>query len=197
MAFVILSMPRSRSAWLAHFLRYGGKRVGHDLLINCRSIRDFIGAFERGDVDGSCETGAMLGWKLLKKYMPAGTRLIAIHRPLNAVMKSLDVAGFPFEPEEIEDRYDLLREMHQDEEIEWIEYDDLNDPLVCKQLFEECLGLPFDWTWWRMVAETNIQVDLTARIIQLTRNRKSLAWLKSEVRCELEKLDGRQGWLFN
>ncbi len=195
--FVILSLPRSRSAWLSHFLRYGGRTVGHDILIDCRSVADFPRAFEMG-LDGTCETAAMLGWQLIRHLMPKA-RLITIHRPVAEVEKSLAAAGFPVDSEELEIREALLESASRAPGVRRFEYSALADPMVCKELFELALGprLEFDLAWWNYCAGVNIQVNAAERLAKLAKAGHRMAVLKSEARCALERLDGRQGWLFN
>ena len=66
--FLILSLPRSRSKWLSCFLSPPGRDCGHDLIVGCGSLADFSKALALRV--GSCETGAMVGWKLVRQVMP-------------------------------------------------------------------------------------------------------------------------------
>ena len=58
--FLVFGLPRSRTAWLSHFLAPSPGAVGHDTGIDCKSISDFIGQFYGRDrLAGTCETGAI------------------------------------------------------------------------------------------------------------------------------------------
>ena len=186
-----MSLPRSRSAWLAHFLRYGGKRIGHDTLVECSSISEFTNAFASGMLDGSCETGAMLGWQLIRKDMP-GARIVVVRRDLQAVGKSLQAAGLPPDWPELERRSAMLDLCSRQEGVVSVEYEDLNSPIACQQLFEHCLELPFDWEHWARFSAVNIQVNMQQRVDRLYERHQALEALKADVRARL--VERRLGW---
>src|ERR1700739_4123082 len=92
--FIIFSLPRSRSFWLSKFLSFGEPRVGHDLAIRCASIEDFVE--QLAQVDGTIETGAVLGWRGVRKVLPKA-RLLVRRRPLVQVGRSLVNQGLQFD----------------------------------------------------------------------------------------------------
>jgi hypothetical protein len=62
--FVIFGLPRSRTAWLAHWLGLGRGLVGHDMAIEANTAQGFLDAlWQRA---GTVETGAMRAWRLLR-----------------------------------------------------------------------------------------------------------------------------------
>ena len=64
--FIVLSLPRSRSAWISAFLSYGGRKCGHDLAPTCGTMAEFVAMFGGGGYAGTAETGAVVGWKAIR-----------------------------------------------------------------------------------------------------------------------------------
>ena len=61
--FIVFSLPRSRSAWVARFLSYGEKRCGHDVATECGSLAELTGRLH-GEYAGTAETGAVVAGAL-------------------------------------------------------------------------------------------------------------------------------------
>lgn len=189
--FLILSLPRSRSAWMAHFLSYGRRNVGHDLATYCGSIQEFLDNFS--NVKGSCETGGMLAWKIIKQRLPT-TKLIVVKRELKDVISSLERFGLQVDVAEMQARDVMLDRISSMEGTHTIWFDMLQDPTVCSWLFEYCLEEPFDSEWYSQLASLNIQIDMQAKLNQLYADREKLTALKSEIIAE-SKLLGGERWL--
>lgn len=182
MSFVIFSLPRSRSAWMAHWLASQGDKVGHDIGIECETVGDFLGSFRAG-LEGTCETGSMFGWRLLREAMPQ-VRLAVVRRPLPEVMASLSRWGLggPLLQAEMEVRDSLLDSISTLPGTLSLPWTELGDPAAAKGLWEFCLPeRELDWELWERMTWTNIQVDMEARLEQLRRNYKKLQRLKAEV----------------
>ena len=179
MSFLILTLPRSRSAWLSHFLNYPPRIVGHDIIVECKDIREFVVAFSTG-MYGTVETGGMLGWKLYKKLLPA-VKIITIHRPIEEVSQSFKKIGLSIEIEDLEKANDLLNLCAEIPGAKSYCFADLDRMEVCRELFEYCLDLPFDYDWYEELSKLNIQIDMRARIQQIVENQHSLAFLKQQV----------------
>lgn len=185
--FIILSLPRSRSAWLAHFLRYAGTVVTHDLATECSSISEFKAKLRL--VDGTTETGAVLGWRLIRAELPEA-KLVVIRRDFREVGASLSRWVDP--PwEDLVQRAVMLDAVSDLPGVLSIEYPALEDPMVCKMLFEHCLDLPFDWGWWGQLQSTNIQVDMGARLRHLATNHQKLEAFKQEVAQRTRSLEAQ------
>ena len=106
--FIVVSLPRSRSAWMAHFLAFGGRyAVGHDTLVECNSIAQFISGFRL--MAGTCETGAVLGWRIIRQVMPE-VKLVTVRRPVHEVAASFARFGIPVDEKELEARAGAERE---------------------------------------------------------------------------------------
>lgn len=185
--FIILSLPRSRSAWLAHFLRYSGRAVHHDLATECSSVGDFKAKLRL--LDGTVETGAVLGWRLIREELPEA-KLVVVRRDFREV--GLSLAKFGLQPpwHELIQRAMMLDAVSEVPGVLTIEYSALDDPLVCKALFEFCLDLPFDWAWWQQFHTTNIQVNMPRRLAHLAANYANLEAFKLEVSTKSQLLPG-------
>lgn len=183
--FMILSLPRSRSTWMSHFLSYRGSRCEHDLLVYCGSIFQFEDALSQ--CDGSCETAAMVGWKLIVQRYPH-IRLVVVKRPLEEVIRSLANKGFTIDPAFIEARAHMLDAVSNLPGVLTFTYEQLQEESVCKEIFEFCLQTPFDYEWWDEMRRKDIQIDLKERFMCLQENANALANLNAEVIAETAKL---------
>jgi hypothetical protein len=181
--FVVFALPRSRTAWLTRYLSYGGD-VRHDTAITCKSPADFIANFNNGMM-GSVETGAIVGWRLIRRYLP-NARFAVIRRPVEEARKSLLKFGIVPVAGELEARNALLDELTQAEEPLSIKFHELEHSGTRRLLFEHCLGRPWDETWDSSLAQVNIQVDMPARVRLLIENYGALLQLKHDVASQLE-----------
>ncbi len=136
--FLILSLPRSRSAWLAGWLGIAsGLAVTHDYILDCCSVFDFASTYMRKELQGSCETGVSIYWKTIRKLLPA-VQIITLHRPIHEIAASFDRLGFDVDEGMLEAQADALRELGKQPNVESVEFADLSDPVCAKWLFELC-----------------------------------------------------------
>lgn len=187
--FLILSLPRSRSAWMTHFLNYPLARppvtVGHDILIECDDVAQFIDSYRNG-MTGTVETSAAPLWKIVRKELP-DCKIVVVRRPLIEVYRSLEKHGYLFNLSELAELNELLEMISEMPRVCSICYEGLDSPGVCKWLFEYCLEIDFDFDWWLQLQGMNIQVDLKERMEQLERRKESMERVRQEV---LEKSRG-------
>lgn len=186
--FIIFSLPRSRSKWTSEWLKSSGLPVGHDLGIDCESVNQFLGHFAQG-LAGTCETGAMFAWKLLRYYMPEA-RFVTIHRPRTEVLDSLARFGFRDLEQEMERREAMLQVISQQPGTLNLRFWELDDPKICEGLWQHCLGPgpEFCLDNWLGFHRTNIQVDMGDRIMRLAYNHRAIEALKAEVLAQQRAL---------
>ena len=178
--FVIFALPRSRTAWLAHWLAHvSGARVGHDLAIDANTIDHWLEAVAR-TYRGTCETGAVEIWPILRRSVP-NCRIITIHRPLKDVCASLAAAGYTPPLETLTRRYAALERLAEEDGVLSVPFGALVDPKWCAMVQEYALGQPFNWSAWREADEINIQVEYSTRIQRLAERRPALDKLKAEL----------------
>lgn len=194
--FIVLTLPRSRSAWLSHWLSYPGKLVGHDIAIQAKSVGEFLSHFSFAD--GSCETSAMLGWRLLKHEIPDLKTLVVIRDP-REVLSSLEMKGVASEglTSEIMSRWHMLQAIGNAKDAKVAQFEDLNSKNIRGMIFEYLLELDFDEDWDARFAATNIQVDFAARVEQLIRNRAQIATFRGEVLARQQTIGMKSCPIFN
>lgn len=181
--FLIYALPRSRTAWLSHFLSYAPWKCYHDIAIDLHSISDLQRFFSQ-PYTGTAETGMIDGWKLVKKLIP-DTRIVIVRRPIEEVSVSLGKFGIDANAD-LEHRNKNLDEASANLNALIINFDDLNNESTCKHIFEYCLGIEFDRDWWVALKDVNIQVDMSIRLMKLAENRDGIDRLKSEARHLME-----------
>lgn len=180
--FVVLALPRSRTAWMAHWLSYPGRRVGHDIAIQTDTVKQFVDSFAQG-LDGTVETGAMIGWRLLRHELP-GLRTLVVMREPDEVVASLLRKGMPPSAalvDEIYFRSHMLAGISVAPGVRTIAWTQLDDPATREWVFEWLLDLPADTDWDARFAATNIQIDFAARLQQLAARGPQIAALKQEI----------------
>ena len=177
--FVILALPRSRTAWLAHWLHGEAHPVGHDTLIECASVNDFLRGFEKG-LRGSVETAAVEGWRRLRAELPT-VRIVTVRRPLGEVRTSLAAFGLEADAE-LAKRDAALDEVEQ-AGAERIDFADLRQRGCRKWLWQHVLPeVPFDPARSDAFEGVNIQVDMPARVEQLRRRAPYATALREDLR---------------
>lgn len=184
--FVIFALPRSRTAWLANFLSQGGGPVGHDTAIEANSFNDLLDRLH--GMEGTVETGAMLGYRLLRHALPA-SKVVTVRRPAADVIASLAAQGITGVDAEIHARDRLLDEIEACG-VTRVDFDSLKDPKICGALFESLTGRRFDFHQWTHLDINNVQIDMPGRLANLCSRAETIQALKSDVQALTEQLDG-------
>jgi hypothetical protein len=181
--FVIFALPRSRTAWLSHFLTYGEWHCGHEEVRHLRSLDD-VKAWFAQPCTGTIETAAASFWRMI----PDGVRVATIRRPVAEVVESLmRIPGCAFDREAV---HALMTRL--DRKLDQIEaripgclsvrYADLADEAACAALFEHCLPYRHDSARWASLAPINVQIDMRALIRYCTAYAPALEKLAATAR---------------
>lgn len=184
--FIIFTLPRSRSAWLSHWLSYieNGQRVkavGHDSFSRCSSVSDCLALFHDSPaLDGTVETGAAFAYRLIKEKLPKA-RLLVVQRDPMDCLRSLMQKGIRPDPEDWAQRVRELWAVSASG-VRTVAYNDLDLESCARWVWEYCLDLPWDGHWWSQWTTTNVQVDMQKRAEELYRNAEKVARLKEEIR---------------
>jgi hypothetical protein len=154
--------------------------VGHDTAIEANSIDDWLETIARR-VRGTCETGAVEAWPILRRAIP-DCRIAIIRRSVEDVAASLSACGIPALMDDLRRRHAALYELEE----QWpgvlsLGVGTLADPRGCAWLQEHCLGTPFDWPCWLALERRNVQVDLPVRMARLAERRPAIDALKAEM----------------
>ncbi len=177
--FVVFALPRSRTAWLAKYLSYGGERVGHDMAVRSASIDDFFRNFDEG-VIGSVETGAMAGWRLLRERYPAAP-IAVVRRPIEDVRLSLSQFGVAPRAGDLEARSAVLDEIERQPGVLSVTFHDLYEQETRRRMFEHCLIYGWKPEWDARWAHVNIQVDLAKEMREVAQNQIAIVAMKKEL----------------
>lgn len=167
MAFIIYCLPRSRSAWIAHFLNYPfavpKQPVGHNVAPLCKSVEGFLDAYRKEGMWGSVELEGMIGWQIIRKELP-DLRTVVVRRPLQESYNSLVMLGYKPNLTGLAELNTMLDVIAEQPDVFSINMADLDAPVTCKWLFEYCLELEFDFEWWYQISQLNIQVNIEGMI---------------------------------
>jgi hypothetical protein len=164
--FIVLALPRSRTAWLSRFLTYGDWMCGHEELRHTRSLNDVTAWFSQPNI-GTAETAAAPWWRMLDRFAP-GARILIVRRPVSEVVDSLmNIPGLFFDRAVLERTISKLdRKLDQikarRDNVLSVNFDDLNDETVCAAAFEHCLPHAHDHEHWARLAPVNVQIDMPA-----------------------------------
>jgi hypothetical protein len=176
---VIFALPRSRTAWLSHFLSYGDWHCAHEEVRHLRSFGD-VAAWFTQPCTGTIETAAASWWRML----PKGVRVATIRRPVSEVVDSLmRIPGCAFDRDAVTTLMTRLdRKLDQIEArlpgVLSVRYEDLTREDACAALFEHCLPSPHDTG----LAPVNIQIDMQALIRYCTAYAPALDKLAAQAR---------------
>lgn len=163
MAFIIYCLPRSRSAWMAHFLNYPFARpaqpVAHDVACLCKSVDGFIKAYKEEGMWGSVEIGGIIAWQLIRKELP-DLKTVVVRRPLQDVYQSIANLGLQANLTVLAEHNAMLDLIASQPGVFSIKNSDLDAPITGKWLFEYCLEQEFDFDWWYGMSQLNVQVNM-------------------------------------
>lgn len=176
--FVVLSLPRSRSAWLSRFLTYGDWYCGHEEIRHLRSLDDIRLWFDQPNT-GTAETAGAPWWRTMLDYAP-DVKVVVVRRPVEEVFDSLmALPGTQFDPAVL---LPLLCKLNcKLDQIEArlpnvmsVDFDDLNEEATCARVFEYCLPYEHDHAHWSALADENIQINMAATMRYMQAHKPAL-----------------------
>lgn len=192
--FIVYALPRSRTAWLARFLSYGGWRCSHETAIFLRNLQDVRDVFALSRT-GTVETAAAQAWRIIHHHVPT-LRAVVIRRPVDEVVESVlavDLMGVAkYDPVRVRAIMDYgdrcLDQIALQPGTLSISFEDLARPEACAAIFERCLGIPFNREWWAHLAPQKIEVNVPAMIAYYHNHFNDIHRFKSLMRAELSRL---------
>jgi hypothetical protein len=183
--FVVLALPRSRTAWLAQYLSYAGWACGHDEIRHMRSMEDVASWFAQ-PFTGTVETAAAPWWRFLRGR---DVRIATVRRPVAECADSLMRLGLGFNHARL-----LAVLAKADRKIDQIEarlpgvlrvtFGELRTEDGCARLFEHCLPFQHDHGWWATMAPLNVQCNAAALLRYFLANAPQLARLADVARIQ-------------
>src|SRR6267142_4179720 len=181
--FIIFTLPRSRSAWLSHWLSYikDGSRVktvGHDAFSKCSSLEQCEALFEGGGLNGTVETGAAFAYQVIRKALPKARLLVVQREPMECLHSLMKKGINP----DVEDWTQRVRDLWtvSSSGVRTVAYQDLDLESCARWIWEYCLDVPWDVQWWAQWSPVNVQVDMKMRMEELRRDAPNIMKLKLE-----------------
>lgn len=167
--FVILGSPRSRTAWLAEFLSWGGWTVHHEPSVHFKHISD-IKPFLIPNV-GIVDSMLTLRWRDILRIRP-DTRIAIVWRPQRDVLTSVSKIAPGADLEPVAAILGLLwaevQAMRQEIDVPLFLFDDLRRRGTMDTLERYCTQRSTGSKRWREWKDINIQKNLghTSEIMQ-------------------------------
>ena len=179
--FLIVGLPRSRTAWLSVFMTAAGSICYHEPIGGIRDISDieaiyksdyykFVGISDSG-------LGFFLDW-ILKNIQP---RTLIVERDLVEVDESMDLLGFP-RTNATELLSAELQKFKEHSSVMWVPYEALNVKRVMQKIYWHLMpGQPFDEERYELLAKMHIECDVEEHFAQAKKNKKNLDFLLRDI----------------
>lgn len=142
--FAILGTPRSRTAWFARFLTYGGTYCFHEPSASFTGDESLRRFFRPGY--GCVDSMLTLKWRELRD---AGVRIAVVERPADEVLDSARAAGLPVTAASVRllsHIVDAIGAIRAERLATVVPYAMLSDAVLSK-MFEVLLAQPCP-QWW-------------------------------------------------
>lgn len=195
--FIVYALPRSRTAWMANFLTYGGWQCGHDEATYMRQVPDIGRYFARSRIGTVEPGGAGPAWRLVSAIVP-NIKIAVVRRPVEGVMEStrkLSEGKVKWDLDRVFRAATYMARMLDQIALEpgvlVLDYDDLDTETGCRALFEHCLPFKFDRAWWESVRSQNIQIDMRELVEYRNHNRPKIDGMKRACWADLRRRRAR------
>ena len=201
--FVILGTPRSRTAWLAKFLAFEGRRVLHEPSTDFRSVNDLYALLEDRLLAGISDSMLTLRWRDVVNAAPEA-RIVVVFRPHDEIMMSLthlficnsgQQSAEPLDHRirEYQRRVDRLLhqiataidEMSASVPVLTVPFSALDAEATADLVFRYCIREPLPPEWWHAWRGENVQADFGASLARAAANAEGLRAVYPEL-LELE-----------
>jgi hypothetical protein len=161
--FIVLALPRSRTAWMARYLSFRDWHCGHDELQHMRSLEDCATWFTQPNI-GTVETAASPFWRLFRPDL----RIVTVRRPVMDVLYSVTRAVPGCDLLTVERVLRAAdRKLDQIEArisgVLSVDYADLATEATCARVFEHCLPYPHDPEHWGAWNAQHVSGNLRAQ----------------------------------
>jgi len=175
--FFILSLPRSRTAWLANFLTYEDSFCFHEGLLQTASpyhLKDLFESVGKGIV-GNADCGNIFFLNEIREIYPDAV-FIYIKRDIKDVLDSLGCMSDDFHDfQTVHMAESLLREL----DVPTFRYDEL-DEYACREIWELCVGTEFDKTRWEMLDGMDMTIIEDKKMKQINKFERNVIQHRKE-----------------
>lgn len=164
--FFIISLPRSRSAWLSNLLTFGDSFCFHEGFVGCDSLKALRGKMEATGfktVGNSDCMNILLIENILEEFPDA--KFVFVHRPKEQVIEELRSLGLnengfiEIAVQKMESLNHLGIHFH---------YDDLKDQSICEEIHEYCTGQKLNNDRWELLDKLDISIFLGRKIEEVS-----------------------------
>lgn len=162
-AFLIVGLPRSRTAWLAAFLTSGPVVCHHELVRSCPDLRDYVQAFSKHPIVGDSSSAIPSCYNFAAPFLPAHRIAFIMRNPEQAQAATFAMirneAGIEPVAERwdgIEARFNAMLAAHP--EAPRYAFEDLDNEAAVKQLSEYLTGQPFDRVRYGIMKDLRVTV---------------------------------------
>jgi hypothetical protein len=166
--FLVVGLPRSRTAWLAKFLSYQGRVCRHEPSLRWESLADFARWLDGSE--GASDTMMTFLAHEVQRRRP-DIPLLVIRRPRFEVLESLNRLPYKKEPwlpawlEKMDARLDRI-----EDELDCfvLNFHELDLPMECRLAGLHCLGVLPDPRYVTVRINENVQADIneTQRLVK-------------------------------
>jgi hypothetical protein len=182
--FLVLALPRSRTAWLSRFLSYRDQHCGHDELRHMRQLED-VRSWLSQPFTGTVETAAAPFWRLALEMKP-GLRMVTIRRNPDEAAESAVRCGLATDIDSVSK---AMRKL--DQKLSQVErrtgarsfrFEDLGREDVCADLFEHLTPYQHDSARWTALDRENVQINISSLVRYVDAHRPQLDRLSGIAR---------------
>lgn len=173
-SFMVVGLPRSRTAWLAKFLTYRKQVCVHEPSLHWADMAD-LGLW-LAKKEGASDS--MLTWlahdaKRLRVDLP----IIVIRRNRSEVLESIKKLDYktadylPWYLKRLDERLDRI-----EDELQCFatSFQSLHSPTVCGRIFRMCLGEKMPAGWWERWRDENVQANITETLKLIKENEEGI-----------------------
>jgi hypothetical protein len=174
--FAVLGTPRSRTAWMARFLTYGGTYCYHEPSASFTGVESLRRFFKPGV--GAVDSAMTLRWRDVAKV----ARIVVVERDIEEVAQSALNVGLPASSIPVLAHISkAIDEIRLAKVATIIPYDMLTDA-VLRKLFEVLLGEPCPEWWLSKWKSTHVDgVNSYGRRVEQVRANSMLATFYPEL----------------
>jgi hypothetical protein len=164
--FFITGLPRSRTAWLANFMTYGGAYCQHEGLLREEQALRWLACGER---HGLADSTIPFAWERILERFPSFSLVIVEREPeasFDSLLGFLDRGELRVNRTILHRRFEqlgrALKVMKFTTPHIAVKFEDLSKLETLHRIWEHCVPYPFDMERAEMLQTLNVQQELRA-----------------------------------
>lgn len=132
-SFIIIGLPRSRTAWFSAYFSACGHPCIHEGIKYCKKVSEYSGLMKSYEGDSTC-AGAL--------HDTDADKVVIINRDVNEVFMSLMESDVNFDIVELGNQLNTIKSKMSNIDGLIVNYNDINNRL--QEIHEYCVDTPFD-----------------------------------------------------